>query len=374
MSLGPPRPASLRRVSLGLMLASSVALGATPGLADPSAVLRLVRSPDHPTMLDDGDAASLAAAAGQSLAWLERQPPDRRFVFGARTLRPAQLARGLRRLLAILADDPTPDALEERVLHEFDVLAAAGRDDGTVLVTGYHEPIVEAAEQSSPAYTVPILTVPDAVARVSLTRAEIEDGRLAGRRVLAWARDPVDVFFMEIEGSGTLLLPDGREMRVGHATTNGRRYRSIGRLLIDEGKLNEETVSMPAIRAWLAANPRERGRVLRHNESFVFFRRLGGPPVGSLGVELTPARSIATDARVFPPASLAFIRTERPVYLADGRVAWRPVSRFVLNQDTGGAIRGAGRVDVFWGRGPDADLSAGVMKQLGTLFFLVPKE
>jgi membrane-bound lytic murein transglycosylase A len=130
---------------------------------------------------------------------------------------------------------------------------------------------------------------------------------------------------------------------------------------------------MDAIRTWLIENPSERGRVLRHNASVVFFRRLEGPPLGSLGVPLTPARSIATDARVFPPAGLAFIRTERPRRLSDGRIGWSPVSRFVLNQDTGGAIRGPGRVDVFWGRGSDADLAASEMKQLGDLYFLVPK-
>jgi membrane-bound lytic murein transglycosylase A len=113
--------------------------------------------------------------------------------------------------------------------------------------------------------------------------------------------------------------------------------------------------------------------VLRYNQSVVFFRRLDGPPLGSLGVPLTPARSIATDTRLFPAGALAFIRTERPQRLADGRVGWSPISRFVLNQDTGGAIRGAGRVDLFWGRGGDADLAASEMKQLGELHFLVPK-
>lgn len=130
---------------------------------------------------------------------------------------------------------------------------------------------------------------------------------------------------------------------------------------------------MDAIRTWLIENPSERSRVLRHNQSVVFFRRLDGPPLGSLGVPLTPARSIATDARLFPPSVLAFVRTERPRRLSDGRIGWSPVSRFVLNQDTGGAIRGPGRVDVFWGRGGDADLAASEMKQLGELYLLVPK-
>jgi membrane-bound lytic murein transglycosylase A len=113
--------------------------------------------------------------------------------------------------------------------------------------------------------------------------------------------------------------------------------------------------------------------VLHHNESFVFFRPLAGPPEGSLGRPLTPGRSIATDARLFPPAALAFLSTERPRRGPDGRAAWEPLARFVMNQDTGGAIRGTGRVDFFWGRGEDAELAAGLMRQPGRLFFLVPR-
>jgi membrane-bound lytic murein transglycosylase A len=343
-------------------------------------ILRSLAESDRPSLLDDGDPDSLRTAVARSLAWLDRQPAGRWLTFGPRRITTAEYAVGLRRLLMMLAGDPSPERLEERVLAEFDVLSSVGRDDGAVLLTGYHEPVIEASDRPSPQYPVPVLGVPEGFAGGwryprFLSRAEIEAGRLgAAARPLAWARDPVDVFFMEVEGSGTLRFPDGREIRVGPAATNGHPYRSIGRLLIDEGRLTEETVSMHAIRSWLLANPSERGRVLRHNQSVVFFRRLEGPPLGSLGVPITPARSIATDARLFPAAGLAFVRTERPLRLPDGRVGWSPVSRFVLNQDTGGAIRGPGRVDLFWGRGGDAELAASEMKQLGELYFLLPKQ
>jgi peptidoglycan lytic transglycosylase A len=342
-------------------------------------ILRSLSESDRPTLLDDGDPESLRTAVAQSLAWLDRQPGGRWLVFGPRRVTIAEYAAGLRRLLMMLAGDPPPEVLEERVLAEFDVLSSVGRGDGAVLLTGYHEPVVEASDRPSPQYPVPVLGLPadstgDWRYPRHLSRAEIEAGRLGpAARPLAWARDPVDVFFMEVEGSGTLRFPDGREIRVGPAATNGYPYRSIGRLLIDEGRLTEETVSMHAIRSWLLANPSERGRVLRHNQSVVFFRRLEGPPLGNLGVPITATRSIATDARLFPGGGLAFVRTERPLRLPDGRVGWSPVSRFVLNQDTGGAIRGPGRVDLFWGRGADAELAASEMKQLGELYFLVPK-
>ena len=341
--------------------------------------LRPLAASDRPTLLDDGDPHSLRTAVAQSLAWLDRQPAGRWLAFGPRLVTVAEYASGLRRLLMLLAGDPPPEVIEERILAEFDVLSSVGRLDGAVLLTGYHEPVIEVSDRQSPAHAFPVLGLPAGFTGGwgyprFFSRSEIEGGRLgATARPLAWARDPVDVFFMEVEGSGTLRFPDGREIRVGPAATNGHPYRSIGRLLIDEGRLTEETVSMHAIRSWLAENPTERARILRHNQSVVFFRRLEGPPVGSLGVPITPARSIATDARLFPAGGLAFIRTERPVRLTDGRVGWSPVSRFVLNQDTGGAIRGPGRVDVFWGRGRDADLAASDMKQLGSLYFLLPK-
>jgi membrane-bound lytic murein transglycosylase A len=375
-----PRRRSTARVIVPLALAGALLVAPVGSLGQPGSVLRPLVEPERPSLLDDGDADSLRSAIAQSLGWLDRQPPSRVLAFGAsRRVTIGEYAVGLRRLLMHLANDPPAEVLEERVLAEFEVLASAGRLDGAVLLTGYHEPVIEVSDRQRPDYSVPVLGLPADYTGGwryprQLSRTDIEAGRLgAASRPLAWARDPIDVFFMEVEGSGTLRFADGREMRVGPAATNGHPYRSIGRLLIDEGRLTEESVSMHAIRSWLQQNPSERARVLRHNQSVVFFRRLDGPPLGSIGVALTPARSIATDARIFPPGTLAFVRTERPMRLPDGRVVWAPVSRFVLNQDTGGAIRGAGRVDVFWGRGNDAELAASEMKQLGDLYFLVPK-
>jgi membrane-bound lytic murein transglycosylase A len=268
-----------------------------------------------------------------------------------------------------------------------------------MLVTGYYEPVIAADARPGPEYGTPILGVPDDLIEAPLapfgprfdgervrgriegrrlvpywTRAEIAAGRLAGRGLeLAWGKDPVDVFVMEVLGSGTLRFPDGQERRVGYAASNGRPYRSIGRLLIDEGHLPREAVTLPAIRAWLDAHPAERARVLAYNESVVFFRWLDGPPLGSLGVPVTPGRSVALDARLFPPGAPGFLRTEQPVRGPDGRITWQPLTRFVVNQDTGGAIRGPGRVDFFWGRGESAELAAGLMRQPGTLYFLVPR-
>jgi membrane-bound lytic murein transglycosylase A len=372
-----------RRALVGVSLALLAGLPGAGYSASASpeqlGALVTVDAAEAPVLLDDGDTRSLRQSILQSLVWLARQPPEQRAIFGPRVLTVAEQTRALRRMLDLLADEPSADVLAARVLAEFDVLRSVGQNDGMMLATGYHEPIVDAAETPSPEYRVPIFGIPgDLRTRKPGTywsRAEIDRGRLGNlARPLAWARDPLDVFFMEIEGSGTLRLRSGDEVRVGHGATNGRPYRSIARLLIDEGKITREAMTMRALREWLATHPEEQTRVLQHNESYVFFRRLGGAPSGSLGVPLTPGRSIATDPRVFPRGALAFVRTARPVEMGEGTVGWKPVDRFVLSQDAGGAIRGPGRVDIFWGRGPDADLAASDMKEAGELYFLVPKE
>jgi membrane-bound lytic murein transglycosylase A len=392
-----------RLARLLVALVTALALGAgcaawrTPAVTEPAHSLRAVWA--APDLRDDGDPVSLRAAVEQSLTWLAAQPVDLALVMGPRRVTVAEQTRALRGLLGILMEAPSPERLAAYVRGAFEVLESVGGADGRMLVTGYYEPVVEASEQQSPEYAVPVFGLPDDLVEVRLEsfdsryrgervfgrvegrrlvpywrRAEIDAGRLAGRGLeLAWARDPIDVFFMEIQGSGTLRFPDGREQRVGYAGANGRVYRAIGRLLIEEGRVPREAMSMQAIRAWLAANPGERQRVLQHNDSFVFFRPLTGPPEGSLGRPLTPRRSIATDSRLFPPGALAFLHTEQPERMPDGAVRWEPLKRFVLNQDTGGAIRGAGRVDFFWGRGERAAFAAGLMRQPGRLYFLVPR-
>ncbi|WP_224241651.1 murein transglycosylase A [Hyalangium gracile] len=348
---------------------------------------------------DDGEPEALKTAIAESLTWLNTRSADERFVFGPRTVTARELRAALEHLRSRITDGLTSAELTTRILEVFEPLEAAGGEDGLVLFTGYYEPSIEASLTRTEEYATPIYGAPKDLIEVPLepfaerfkaervfgrldgrrlvpywSRGEIRGGKLSGQGLeLAWAKDPVALFFVEVQGSGTLRLPDGTERRIGYASSNGRPYRSIGSLLIQEGAIPREAMSMQALRAWLAANPRQCNRVLDFNESYVFFRFLESSAVGSLGRPVTTGRSIATDAKLFPRGALAFLQTERPVRQPDGTVAWRPLSRFVLNQDTGGAIKGAGRVDVFWGRGPDAELAAGMMKQKGRLLFFVPR-
>ncbi|MEX2454364.1 MAG: MltA domain-containing protein, partial [Rhodospirillaceae bacterium] len=200
-------------------------------------------------------------------------------------------------------------------------------------------------------------------------RGGIEAGALRGRSLeLAWVDSAADAFFLHIQGSGRIRLPDGSILRVGYADANGHVYTAIGRDLIARGAIPREEMSMQAIRTWLAAHPDEGIELMRSNRSFVFFRELTGPgPVGAQGVPLTPGRSLAVDRNLLPLGVPVWLDTTLPD--ANGT----PFRRLMVAQDTGGAIRGAVRGDVFWGAGAEAADRAGKMKQTGRYWLLRPR-
>jgi membrane-bound lytic murein transglycosylase A len=256
--------------------------------------------------------------------------------------------------------------------------------DGHAFATGYYEPEIEGSRTPLPGY-VPIYRVPPDLVRCTqptgqtgrgridpatgtctlyYTRAEIEDGALAGKGLeLAWAKDPVDLFFLEIQGSGRIRFPDGTEMRVGYAGQNGRDYVAIGRLLRDRGILPPGGANMEAIKAWIRANPDQGRELMRENLSYVFFKELTGPgPLGALNVPVSPRATVAADPDYVPLGAPVFLKMDRRE--ADG--LW-------VAQDTGGAIKGPNRFDTFWGAGPEAVAIAGGMSASGEALILVPK-
>lgn len=268
----------------------------------------------------------------------------------------------------------------------------SGADSG--LITGYYEILMSGSRKPKPG-RVPIYGEPDDLLTLDLgdqypelknlrlrgrldgrkvvpywNRAEIDGGKLGkGAKVLAWADDPVDAFFLQVQGSGQLRLEDGSILRLGYANQNGHPYRAIGKWLIDQGQLSREQVTMQSIREWVRANPERRDEILRSNPSYVFFKIMPTATpsaVGALNVPLTDAASIAVDPRFIPLGSPVFLATTRPDNNA-------PLQRLVHAQDTGGAIRGPVRADYFWGAGPVAADLAGAMKQQGQLWLLWPK-
>lgn len=251
-----------------------------------------------------------------------------------------------------------------------------GRNTG--LITGYHEPLVSGSLVRETPSQVALHELPDALKtqpsggqrpRRWFTRTDIETGQAGELQSLVWLDDPVEAFFLQVQGSARVRLRDGSLMRVGYAGHNGHTYHSIGRELIARGALTREEATAPGIKTWLRANPQEAVGVMRSNPRYVFFRRLDtraddGPP-GSLGVPLTPGRSLATDKRRVPPGALMFLETPDPG-------TRRTLRRAVVNQDTGGAIVGAIRADLFWGSGDQAELKAGLMRDPGRLWVLWP--
>ena len=243
-------------------------------------------------------------------------------------------------------------------------------------MTGYYEPELRGAEYAAGAFQVPLHALPPStlVDGAWPDRATVEAGALAGLGLeLAWVDDPVDAFFLHIQGSGRVRLHDGRLLRLGYAGQNGHSYRAIGRTLIDSGAIPRERMSMQAIRGWLAtAAPGAAAEVMRGNPSYVFFRVLDGlapgqGAPGALGVPLTPGRSLAVDPAFIPFGAPVFVETRDPV---DGA----PIRRLLHAQDTGGAIRGPARGDLFWGWGEAAAARAGLMREAAEVFVLVPRE
>lgn len=292
---------------------------------------------------------------------------------------------------ALCTQLPPPSALARWIAERFDAWALSavdGRRQG--LLTGYYEPIVRGTRERVDARQVPLYARPsDLVASADGTRMQSRDGRIVGpyparaqieseglpkADVLLWIDDPVEAFFLHVQGSGRVRLPDGEVVRVGFADHNGHAYRAIGRELIERGALAPEAVDAEAIKTWLRANPAHAREVMHGNRRFVFFRRLpahdastrlAGPP-GALGVPLTPLRSVATDPAHVPPASLLFVDSTHP---ADGT----PLRRTVVSQDRGAAIVGAVRADLFWGSGDEAGRLAGRTKQPARIWLLWPK-
>jgi len=256
--------------------------------------------------------------------------------------------------------------------------------DGHAFATGYYEPEIEGSRTARPGY-VQIYRLPPDLVRCTksdgttgrgrieatgscvlyFTRAEIEDGALSGKGLeLAYAKDPVDLFFLEIQGSGRIRLDDGTVMRVGYAGQNGRDYVAIGRLLRDRGILPAGGASMQAIKDWIRANPDEGRELMRENLSYVFFKELTGPgPLGALNVPVTPHASVAADPNYVPLGA--------PVYL--GKADRPEIEGLWVAQDTGGAIKGPNRFDTFWGSGDLAVSTAGGMSASGEALILIPK-
>lgn len=385
-----------------LLLSVFILLGAYPQpqkeIRSPVSALEPVYS--YPTFRDDLDYQYLTLAIQRNIDYLRRIPPGSVFVYGPHTFTGRQVLESQKAFLALVTRGLTDEAFNREIRRQFRIYRATGRSGNRkVLFTGYYEPVLEASLKRSREYRYPLYRKPDDLLKVDLalfgpryrgqsivgrfhnntvlpyyTRFQIEaEGALEGKNLeLAWLKDPMDVYLLHIEGAGQLRLPDGRTIHVGYQASNGRRYRSFGKYLMDKGYLSPKQMNLQDIRSYLLQHPEIVHDVLNHNDAYTFFKETDEGPLGNINVPLTRGRSLALDHTLFPKGALAFISCKKPRMNSQGKIAgWTPFSRFVLNQDTGSAIKGAGRADLFWGSGPGAGAAAWSIKHNGDLYVLI---
>jgi len=383
-------------VTLGLMLVAAIWLtNRRPTLPD-GRLLQAVAYSQLVGWEDDNQSAALVALR-RSCEKISKLPDQRSLGAGGI----AGTAADWRQICDALGDVPPTAAAARAFLTTWftphRVINQNGHAD-TGMFTGYYEPSLSGSRLRRYGFQTPLYARPDDLITVELssfredlagrriagrikggklvpfaTRGEIVGGALEGRgEVLAWADDAVAAFFLQIQGSGRLNLPDGGEMRIGYAATNGQPYTAIGRELVRSGALTLESVSLQSIRAWLAANPQKAEGLMSLNKSFVFFREITGDgPIGAQGVALTPRRSLAVDRKYIPLGVPIWLEAAAPA--PDTQAPDQQLRRLMVAQDTGGAIRGPVRGDVFWGNGADAENIAGRMKHPGRYYLLLPK-
>jgi len=363
----------------------------------PPAPPTLLAVQESPELYDDLQQEDLLTGAVRHLHYLNSLADNSTFTLGEDTYSIAWLRESITSFIDILRQDPDVDELARIIDENYTLYQAAGRKEsppGEMLITGYYEPFLQGSLTREAPYLYPLYAPPESLLQIReadsgqmlfkrinnenqlvpyWTRKEIEtDGHAAGSEMV-YLSDPVDAFILHVQGSGKIQLRDGSIRSIHYAASNGLEYFSIGKLLVDQGKMSLEEVSIPAIRAYLLAHPEEQKDILHHNIKFIFFHWLpAGDPVGSLGEHLVAGRSIAIDPDALPHQTLAFLVTSKPVLDQDGNITeWRPLRRFVFPQDTGSAIKGSGRADLFWGSGDYAKTAAGSMKETGKLYFLV---
>jgi membrane-bound lytic murein transglycosylase A len=333
-----------------------------------------------------GDRQRLLKAIDHSLSYIETtaaQAAYQRYAVPAITQ--DRVRRSLLRLRNLVRSSKSPEALAKAVQREFEVYQSVGKDgNGTVDFTGYYEATYKASPVETSEYRYPLYRVPTDFSswpQPQPTRLQLEGadglkgnrGRLRGQ-ALVWLSDRMEAYLVQVQGSARLTLTNGKIMTIGVAAKTNYPYASLGKELIKDGKIRKEDLTLPVLNQYFQAHPTELNEYIPRNNRFVFFApTYGAPATGNLGVPVTKERSIATDKAVMPPGAIAIIQTRLPYRDAQQTLQFQDVSHFVLDQDTGGAIKGPGRVDVFMGTGNLAKENAGVVNTPGQLYYLMLK-
>ena len=330
----------------------------------------------------------LRATVNNSLSYLSK-PSSRQF-YPCGEITHSRAVESLQAFAQLLESGLVGKQLNDSVLAKFDVYTSVGCDDrGTVLFTGYYTPIFDGSLSRSDRFVYPLYQQPDDLVKGPTgeilgrrgpdgqitqypPRAVIEASGMLNGKELAWLGDPFETYIAHVQGSAKIKLPNGELATVGYAANNGQEYRSVAEELVKDGKIPSEQMSLSAMIEYFKKYKEQVNNYVRRNPRFVFFRKEDGPPHGSLNEPVTPMRTIATDKSIFPRGCLAFISTTLPRQTG-GAIVKQPYSGFVLDQDTGGAIRAPGRCDVYMGVGDTAGKLAGQTYQEGRLYYLFLK-
>ncbi|MFI5364446.1 MAG: murein transglycosylase A [Candidatus Binatia bacterium] len=337
-------------------------------------------------MRDDAPVESVRLAAARSLDAVQKHPLADAQLLG-HTVTAADVVSTLNGLIDASKGGDWPRQVCDRLrLYRVDL-------QERLLFTGYYQPKLFASRTRTKRFRYPLYRTPDDLVDVDLgqscptckgqvgtgrmqdgtlvpyySRAEIEAGALAGRGYeLAWLDDPVDAFLVHVQGSAALVYGDGVHTQIGYGGSNGRPYTSIGGLLVEQGKMSRDDVSLRTLKDYLHTHPDEQASLLGADEHYVFFRTVAAGPIGSLGAPLTAGRSVAADPTVYPPGGVVFMHVAQP----DGRQPF--VTRFALIQDRGVAVDGLNHIDLFWGTGTTAEAIAGGMRNPGELYVVLPR-
>lgn len=352
------------------------------------ALRKLTNPADYPDLQPAWRSAdvSLGNALLRSLTWFEK--PSTKAYFPVAGIGHEHARASLARFRELLLTAQSSEEFEQRVYEEFDVYSSIGWDgSGTVLYTGYFSPVFRASLTQNDEYRYPLYKRPDDLVTDEMTgktlgrqvgstvisyptRAMIESTGMLRGTELVWLKSKLDAYIIQVNGSAKLIMTDGRPMYIGYAGNNGHEYSSIGRMMKRDGKI-PSTGGIPTIRGYFRDHPAELDYYVNKNDRFVFFKEYGSDlwPAGSLGFKVEPWRSLATDKDVFPRACMTLVTTQVPT--SSG--AKRPFSQFMLDQDTGGAIRAAGRGDIYMGIGEQAEHMAGRQAEEGRLYYFFLK-
>jgi membrane-bound lytic murein transglycosylase A len=348
---------------------------------------------------DDLSRESLRQVVKNQLDAMQEVNPDQKVRLGNLKLTKGDLKKGLTEFLQLLDLKLSPREFNSQLKKKFYFYRGGVGKQKRILFTGYYTPVIEASRVRTAKYKYPLYTIPGHSPNVRLighsskpsaksrpplapdswrefTREQIDRKGVLRQRGLevAWLKDDLERFFLHIQGSGWLLFPDGKRMGVRYLAANNHKYKGIGKLMIADGVLKPSESSMQGIKRFLRANPQAIEKYFFQNKRYIFFTLTDEGPQGSGGGELIGERSIATDKSIYPAGGLAFIRLRMPVVdSTDKIVRWKTTSRFVVDQDTGSAIRGPGRADFYFGAGKRSGVKAGHYKEWSEIIYLLPK-